>query len=44
MGRRKRYTRRRRRRRRRIRGTGKPYVYRNRVCLGKKPQTGGGAV
>ena len=42
MGRRKRYT-----RRRRIiiiRGTGKPYVYRNRVCLGKKPQTGGGAV
>ena len=43
MGRRKRYTRRR-RRRRIIRGTGKPYVYRNRVCLGKKPQTGGGAV
>ena len=40
MGRRKRYT----RRRRIIRGTGKPYVYRNRVCLGKKPQTGGGAV
>ena len=41
MGRRKRYT-------RRIiiiiRRTGKPYVYRNRVCLGKKPQTGGGAV
>ena len=27
-----------------IRRTGKPYVYRNRVCLGKKPQTGGGAV
>ena len=41
MGRRKRYTR---RRRIIIRGTGKPYVYRNRVCLGKKPQTGGGAV
>ena len=42
MERRKRYTRR--RRRIIIRGTGKPYVYRNRVCLGKKPQTGGGAV
>ena len=41
MGRRKRYTR---RRRIIIRRTGKPYVYRNRVCLGKKPQTVGGAV
>ena len=41
MGRTKRYTR---RRKIIIRRTGKSYVYRNRVYLGKKPQTGGGAV
>ena len=27
-------------RKRKIRGRGKPYVYQNIICLGKRPQTG----
>ena len=31
-------------RKRKIRGRGKPYVYQNRIYLGKRPQTGEGVV
>ena len=31
-------------RKRKTRGRSKPYVYQNRICFGKRPQTGEGVV